>query len=436
MAYVYSRNSAESRHEYAEHPHCYVYVYPPTGGWPGHPVPGLLVDHGGGWVQDDYDRSNERYPDRNRLGRTDIADQFRDGGGAVILVEYPLGSGLTVTSEMGPNATHFPETWILRGRLNQWLKDQCAPYGRFYNKLDPASLVLWGSSAGSLTPLMSQWVPDAWGVFPRTPGKQLSLGPGQYRSSQLLRALILTAPPLSLAQMDPTRNLGGSLGYSPVIRALVNPWRYLGVGGDPYGWRALPQGHREAMSAFLMLEQMSASDLAIARSIPLWVATNGNPSVQVDLGDSLTDEVSHYYGADDAADVYHLEQRLNIKGGFNFRTYWGDDAATTATYGTAQAITAAAGTPIILTTAIEHGVKTGNTVKVGQALGNTAANGVRTATRIDSTHFSLDGSVSNGVYAGGGVWCFNNPNGNYSVGTDWPALIADWLRNVVLLDLA
>ena len=45
---------------------------------------------------------------------------------------------------------------------------------------------------------------------------------------------------------------------------------------------------------------------------------------------------------------------------------------------------------------------TTGTVTVAGVLGNTAANGSFAATVVDSTHLSLNGSVGNGAYAGGG----------------------------------
>jgi hypothetical protein len=60
--------------------------------------------------------------------------------------------------------------------------------------------------------------------------------------------------------------------------------------------------------------------------------------------------------------------------------------------------------PIVITTSAARPWETGDVVFVGAAsggsrvLGNTAANGVWTVTRIDSTHFSLDGSTGNGTY--------------------------------------
>jgi len=59
--------------------------------------------------------------------------------------------------------------------------------------------------------------------------------------------------------------------------------------------------------------------------------------------------------------------------------------------------------PIVIT-APNHGLVTGNRVTITGVEGNTAANGTFTVTVIDANTFSLDGSVSNGDYTGGGQW--------------------------------
>lgn len=68
------------------------------------------------------------------------------------------------------------------------------------------------------------------------------------------------------------------------------------------------------------------------------------------------------------------------------------------------AITGATGngiSPIALTCAV-HYFQTGDTVTVAGIAGNTAANVRGTVTRIDSSHFSLDGTTGNGAYGSGG----------------------------------
>jgi len=60
------------------------------------------------------------------------------------------------------------------------------------------------------------------------------------------------------------------------------------------------------------------------------------------------------------------------------------------------------GTPIQVTTAA-HGLSTGDVATIAGALGVPAANGTRTITVIDTTNFTLNGSVGSGTYLGGGV---------------------------------
>lgn len=59
--------------------------------------------------------------------------------------------------------------------------------------------------------------------------------------------------------------------------------------------------------------------------------------------------------------------------------------------------------PIVVQTTAPHGYATNNVVQITGVTGNTAANGTWRVTVIDSTHFSLTGSVGNGAYGGGGT---------------------------------
>ena len=59
-------------------------------------------------------------------------------------------------------------------------------------------------------------------------------------------------------------------------------------------------------------------------------------------------------------------------------------------------------TPIRVT-AFKHGFATGDTVTVANVLGNTAANGAWVITVVDQDNFTLNTSVGNGTYTGGGT---------------------------------
>lgn len=59
--------------------------------------------------------------------------------------------------------------------------------------------------------------------------------------------------------------------------------------------------------------------------------------------------------------------------------------------------------PIVITTSTPHGFVTGQIVNIGGVQGNLNANGTFTITLLTGTTFSLDGSVGNGVYTGGGI---------------------------------
>jgi hypothetical protein len=94
--------------------------------------------------------------------------------------------------------------------------------------------------------------------------------------------------------------------------------------------------------------------------------------------------------------------------------------ATTGPNGTVVGATNA--TPIVIQTSAPHGRTTGESVVISGVLGNLAANSIPASpyglpisgavapvpswqiTVVDSTHFSLNGSVGNGAYTSGGVW--------------------------------
>ncbi len=60
----------------------------------------------------------------------------------------------------------------------------------------------------------------------------------------------------------------------------------------------------------------------------------------------------------------------------------------------------------IVVTATGHGLQTGDRVRIVGVTGNNAANGIFTVTRIDANQFSLNNSVPNGNYGGGGDFFF------------------------------
>jgi hypothetical protein len=59
--------------------------------------------------------------------------------------------------------------------------------------------------------------------------------------------------------------------------------------------------------------------------------------------------------------------------------------------------------PIVITITSEHPFQTGDLITVTGCTGNTNANGAWTITRVDATHFSLNGSTGNSAYTGNGL---------------------------------
>ena len=59
--------------------------------------------------------------------------------------------------------------------------------------------------------------------------------------------------------------------------------------------------------------------------------------------------------------------------------------------------------PIEIHTSNPHGLSTSDYVEISGVLGNTSANGQWQITVVDTTHFTLNGSIGNGAYSGGGT---------------------------------
>ena len=63
--------------------------------------------------------------------------------------------------------------------------------------------------------------------------------------------------------------------------------------------------------------------------------------------------------------------------------------------------------PIVITTGSTQGLVSGDVLTVAGVLGNTASNGTFAITIIDGTTFSLNGTIGNGDFTGGGQWSRN-----------------------------
>lgn len=74
--------------------------------------------------------------------------------------------------------------------------------------------------------------------------------------------------------------------------------------------------------------------------------------------------------------------------------------------GTAGLVTSATNAGPIVITSSNHGLLNGDQVFIGGVQGNTAANAATSVaiTVVDANHFSLNGTVGNGTYLGGGSW--------------------------------
>ena len=69
-----------------------------------------------------------------------------------------------------------------------------------------------------------------------------------------------------------------------------------------------------------------------------------------------------------------------------------------------RTVTAASfATPIVITTSVDHLFSDNDYVTISGVTGNLAANGSWRITYVDTTHFSLDGSVGTGAYVAGGT---------------------------------
>ena len=87
-------------------------------------------------------------------------------------------------------------------------------------------------------------------------------------------------------------------------------------------------------------------------------------------------------------------------------------------YGSAPITDASNTMPIVIEAALP--LPAGGEVSIEGATGNTAANGTWPFTVIDSSHFSLTGSIGNGAYTGGGIASVAGASAEWEVSvTDW-----------------
>jgi hypothetical protein len=82
--------------------------------------------------------------------------------------------------------------------------------------------------------------------------------------------------------------------------------------------------------------------------------------------------------------------------------WWRDWMVVYPGLSVAGRVSGASGTPIEITTTAANALVTGNQVCVTEVGGNITANTYATVTVIDSTHFTLNGTASNGAYTSGG----------------------------------
>ncbi len=103
---------------------------------------------------------------------------------------------------------------------------------------------------------------------------------------------------------------------------------------------------------------------------------------------------------DQSSDVKNAAQNKLYNASFTSRA---TASSLTMPYGDSVAAATNA-SPIQITSSASHGMVTGDDVVIAFCVGNTAANGYWKITKIDNTHFTLDGSTGNGVLTSGGSY--------------------------------
>jgi hypothetical protein len=98
---------------------------------------------------------------------------------------------------------------------------------------------------------------------------------------------------------------------------------------------------------------------------------------------------------------------------------WADTANQTEFGITVTGATNASPIVVAWSGAYTRKVNTGESVTITGVLGNTAANGTWTATYVDATHFSLQGSTGNGAYTSGGMTRCNTMADDLIAWNDW-----------------
>lgn len=220
----YSRSAATLRFHYDEsHPNAYGYYYASSS--PGTSAAWVANVHGGAWSQPGYDEDNERLPTAEMTNSTATLDAIAAAGtAAVFVLEYPLGSHTGGWDGRGTACSKFPEVWQSLGRAIQFIKDNAGPGGLWEGQIDPDDGMILANSSGAMVALMTQWVPDSWGMFPRAPGPHVALGHVLPRADQRVKALVMSGPTINFMQCDPGRAIAGS--YAPLPVVTVAPYFY------------------------------------------------------------------------------------------------------------------------------------------------------------------------------------------------------------------
>jgi hypothetical protein len=136
-----------------------------------------------------------------------------------------------------------------------------------------------------------------------------------------------------------------------------------------------------------------------------WTATAGLPAIEVDTN-NIKMAIHHSPGNDVVyVGVVNSGRLTGISWSTDNGATWNPmDLPQTLEGSSAITDVTGAGVSPIVITSNNHGLKNGDRVRIGGVMGNAAANGDFTVTVVNANQFSLDSTIGNGDYTGGGTW--------------------------------
>jgi photosystem II stability/assembly factor-like uncharacterized protein len=205
----------------------------------------------------------------------------------------------------------------------------------------------------------------------------------------------ISGAPASMLPAGAVLDLVGDPGVPSRLYASVKSLGIYRSGNTGATWRKISDSDPLLNSKFGPFQDNNNAEMAVAANGRLYVSVvNGGNPVYVGYTDNPTAVAPTWAAMDQPLTPSQLTRPVA-------------DASNTAPIvitTISGTLTDATNTAPIVVTSAGHGLQSDELVRVQNVAGNTAANGFHHATVLDADHFELDGSAGNGAYTGGGDW--------------------------------